>query len=230
MYEGEFADNLFSGIGTLYSEETGRKLYEGEFADNLFSGIGTLYSEETGKKLYEGEFIDGIMSGLGTLYDEKGQDIYTGNYYAGEIDFPKYCDEKQSKVKEVFGEEDELLLLDYTFLLSYEEFDVVFEFDYVYEETDPVVSKIKIFGDSEIAGVANGTSIKKVKEELLEGSFSEYTFFAEKEDVTFFSYAGKKIDAGTKIYSMKFILEEYYIRMYALEEQGAIIYYEIGGF
>ena len=229
-YEGAFVNNELEGNGTLYSEETGRKLYEGEFENSVFSGLGTLYSEETGKELYQGEFEDGIFSGIGTLYNGTGQDIYTGSYYAGEIDFPKFCDAKQSEVKEVFGEEDELLLLDYTFLLSYEDFKVVFEFDYVYEETEPVVSKIKLFGTSEIAGVANGTSMEKVKEEILEGSFSEYMFLAEEEDVTFFVYAGKNIKVGTKIYSMKYILEDYYVRAYALEEQGEIIYYELGGF
>ena len=228
-YEGNFVQGKFDGNGKLYYED-GTLQYEGNFVDNAFDGSGTLYSEETGKELYQGEFENGIFSGTGTLYNEKGQDIYTGSYYAGEIDFPKFCDATQSKVKEVFGKEDELLLLDYTFLLSYEDFNVVFELDYVYEETEPVVSKIKIFGTSKVAGITNGTSMAKVKEEFTEGNFSEYVFVAEEEDVTFFAYAGKNITLGTKLYSMKYILEDYYIRAYALEEQGEIIYYEIGGF
>ncbi len=228
-YEGTFVDNVFEGNGTLYTEE-GKLLYTGEFEDNTFSGNGTLYSEETGRELYTGEFSEGVFSGVGTLYNEKGQDIYTGSYYAGEIDFPKFCDVEQSKVKEVFGEEDELILLDYTFLLSYEDFEVLFEFDYVYEETAPVVSKIKMFGTSEIDGVANGKSMVEVKEKFSEGSFSEYAFVAGEEDVIFFNYAGENVKVGKSIYSMKYILENYYIRAYALEEQGEIIYYEIGGF
>lgn len=229
QYEGNFAEDAFDGSGVLYTEE-GKVLYTGEFKDNTFSGTGTLYSEETGREIYTGEFSEGIFSGTGTLYDEKGQDIYTGNYYEGEIDFPKFCDAEQSKIKEVFGEEDELLLLDYTFLLSYEEFQIVFEFDYVYEETSPVVSKIKIFGSSEIDGVANGKQMKEVQELFSEGSFSEYTFLASEEDITFFSFAGENIKVGKSIYSVKYILEDYYIRTYTLEEQGEIIYYEIGGF
>ena len=48
---------------------------------------------------------------------------------------------------------------------------------YVYEETEPVVSKIKLFGTSKVAGVANGTSMEKVKEEISEGSRLKYEMF-----------------------------------------------------
>ena len=115
-------------------------------------------------------------------------------------------------------------------LLSYEQFQVLFELDYVYEETTPTVSKIKLFGTSEIDGIANGKTMQEVQKNFSEGSFSEYTFVADAEDVTFFSYAGENIKIGRNIYSMKYIFEDYYIRAYALKEQGEIIYYEIGGF
>ena len=228
QYDGNFVDNTFDGNGKLYKED-GTMLYEGTFSNNNYHGNGKLYAEN-GRLLYTGEFSEGIFNGTGTLYNEKGQDIYTGSYYQGQIDFRKFCNVEQGKVKEVFGEEDELLLFDYTFLLSYEDFQVLFEFDYVYEEIAPVVSKIKIFGDSEIDGVANGKSAKEVKELFAEGSFSEYTFLAEEEDVTLFAYADENVKVGKWIYSMKYIFEDYYIRTYALEEQGEIIYYEIGGF
>lgn len=228
-YEGTFSNNNYNGNGKLYGEN-GTLKYEGSFVDNVFDGNGTLYSEETGRELYTGKFSEGIFNGIGTLYNEKGQDIYIGSYYEGEIDFPKFCDVEQSKIKEVFGEEDELLLFDYTFLLSYEDFQVLFEFDYVYEETTPVVSKIKIFGNSVIDGIANGKSMTEVKEKFSEGSFSEYTFLADEEDVTLFAYANENVKVGKSIYSVKYILEDYYIRAYALKEQGEIIYYEIGGF
>ena len=205
-------------------------MYTGEFENNTFSGMGTLYSADTGREEYTGQFLDGVFHGEGMLYNEKGQNIYTGSYLAGEIDFPKFCDVEQSKIKEVFGEEDELVLLDYTFLLSYEDFGVVFELDYVYEETSPVVSKIKLFGSSEIDGVANGKSIAEIQETFSDGNFSEYMFIAEEEDITFFKYADETIKEGTRIYRMKYILEDYEIRVYAREEQGEIIYYEIGGF
>ena len=56
-YEGEFADNLYSGAGKLY-DGRGALIYDGTFRAGLYDGEGKLYGE-SGLLLYEGAFVKG---------------------------------------------------------------------------------------------------------------------------------------------------------------------------
>ena len=61
-YTGYFKDNLKDKRGILYSYHDESKIYEGEFKEDKYNGLGILY--ENGNILYEGEFKNGhFMNG-----------------------------------------------------------------------------------------------------------------------------------------------------------------------
>lgn len=67
VYEGDFMQYSFEGIGTLYHPDGVTKLYEGDFYCGKFEGFGKLFDED-GTLIYEGRFKGGKFSGLGLLY------------------------------------------------------------------------------------------------------------------------------------------------------------------
>ncbi len=229
-YEGQFLNNNYSGQGTLYSENTGKYLYSGIFTDGIYDVNGKLYDGQTGRLKYDGDFSNGLYHGNGVLYNSNGQVIYTGNFYQGNIDYKVFCNESQSVIRQAFGKEDELLQLENTFLMVYDSLKVIFEFDYVYTETSPTVNKIKIFNDAQINDVYNGRNLKEIREIFKDEVYSEYDFILNEEDAFIFEYASKRLFMGDKAYSVKYILEDLYIRIYSENDNSEVIYYEIGGF
>lgn len=53
-------------------------LYEGEFDDNLFNGVGKLYKAED-NSLYEGQFVNDVAHGKGVLTNDDGT-TYEGQF------------------------------------------------------------------------------------------------------------------------------------------------------
>jgi hypothetical protein len=76
-YIGEFADNKYNGIGTLFD---GEKRYYGNFENNSFHGEGTLTNVVNGSQFkYIGAFKNGVKSGSGSLYRD-GMIVYEGGF------------------------------------------------------------------------------------------------------------------------------------------------------
>ena len=82
IYEGNFADGLYEGTGSLY--EDGVLVYQGAFSAGAANGIGTAY--EDGTVCYEGSFVNGLYDGAGTAYYADGAVRYKGSFSAGEYD------------------------------------------------------------------------------------------------------------------------------------------------
>ena len=78
LYEGNFADGLYEGKGSLYEE--GVLVYEGDFSVGVFEGKGKLYQD--GELVYEGGFSGGLREGTGTAYD-LGEVCYKGEFAQG---------------------------------------------------------------------------------------------------------------------------------------------------
>ena len=77
-YEGDFKDDLYTGVGTLHLKEY---RYVGEFFNGKKQGKGKIeYFVE--KKVYEGEFMDDLPSGFGKEIYENGV-IYEGFFVNG---------------------------------------------------------------------------------------------------------------------------------------------------
>lgn len=106
LYQGDFEDGEFCGIGKYYSpkgmleyegmfshgrrhgsgrmyDKDGNLEYEGDFKDGYQNGIGRHYSQDK-VLIYEGSFVDGKLTGLGKEYSPDGKLLYEGF-------FLKYC-------------------------------------------------------------------------------------------------------------------------------------------
>ena len=100
LYEGDFLDYKYHGIGKLYAEDLQYisnvennfvLIYEGGFNKNLYEGYGKLYKKFYEKLYYEGNFINGKIKGKGIRYYKNGSkklegifednNIFEGNYY-----------------------------------------------------------------------------------------------------------------------------------------------------
>ena len=100
IYEGDFLDYKYHGIGKLYTEDLEYNssdknnfvlLYEGGFKQNLYEGYGKLYKEFYENLYYEGNFINGVIKGKGIRYYKNGlkklegifgdNNIFEGVYY-----------------------------------------------------------------------------------------------------------------------------------------------------
>ena len=228
-YEGDFALGKYSGEGTLYSSKSYKLLYKGLFNDGVYDVNCMIYDEETGRLIYEGDFLEGVYNGFGKLYSNMGRVIYTGNFYLGNIDYESFCDAQAEMVREAFGTENQLIMLENSFGLYYKDFDLMFELEYSYDETPPYVNKIRFFGDTLVNGVMNGQDIKLIKKRLNEELFTEYNFIVTEEDAEMFGLAGSDIGVGEEVYSIKALFEKSYVRAYSKSADGEIIYYEIGG-
>ena len=105
-YQGMFLAGLRDGDGVAYNED-GSKLYEGGFAEDVYSGDGTLYFDSSnqlaatfsegvptgivkwtknGFLYYQGEWADDAPNGFGTLYNKAEKKIYEGPFLGGTID------------------------------------------------------------------------------------------------------------------------------------------------
>ena len=77
-YEGEIADGIPSGIGSLYLPDGGK--YEGEFKNGKFNGKGKRLYPNSGT--IEGEYKDNKAHGKGT-YSYLNGDRYVGEFRFG---------------------------------------------------------------------------------------------------------------------------------------------------
>lgn len=103
IYEGDFADGVRSGTGTLY--DAGVLTYEGDFAYGLRHGNGTDYSA-TGDVAYRGAFVEDVREGMGTAYYPDGERAYEGAFAAGLYDGTgtQYGEDGQIRYKGSFAE------------------------------------------------------------------------------------------------------------------------------
>ncbi len=80
-YFGEFIEGDKDGIGT-YIFANGIK-YTGEFKKDIFTGVGTIISNEI---KYSGDFYHNEYDGYGILKDLKKETVFVGGFFAGEKD------------------------------------------------------------------------------------------------------------------------------------------------
>lgn len=76
MYEGQWRDDYFHGMGQL---RTGMTVYEGQFRKSKKQGHGTLV--RTDSSWYEGSFEDNLFEGEGHAVDAGG--VYHGQWHRG---------------------------------------------------------------------------------------------------------------------------------------------------
>lgn len=103
LYEGGFARGEYNGEGVKRLQD-GTIVYEGSFKDGLYHGKGALYALDGIRLRFEGDFINGIPSRTGNLFNTRGQLLYSGNVYQGQVDYLSLIglpfSQVQEKVKE----------------------------------------------------------------------------------------------------------------------------------
>lgn len=230
VYEGNFRDNKKNGEGRLYTDNGKYLLYNGEFKDDLYDGTGTVYDENTGRVLYSGTFLQGVYQGEGTLYGENGQKLYVGNFYQGNIDYMNYSNADEEQIKEAFGNYDNLVYLDSTYLLVYSKLKVAFEFGYVEMEETPIVERIRFWGKGSINSVTMDMTLSDFREMFKDNEiYTEYEFIASEAEVAVTEYMESDIQLGETLYCIKYNFDNYYIRVYSKDKNGTICYIETGG-
>jgi len=227
IYQGFFLDGLYDGVGVEYNAQTTKTVYEGQFSRGLYEGVGKLYDLKMGRLKYDGEFVQGVYSGQGSLFNWKGQNIYTGYFYNGEIDYLRYIDQPVNLVREEFGSEDGSVIFDYNFLISYEEFPVLFSLDYS-DDSLPIVHKMIYLGEQDFLGGKKGMALSALAAIHGEG-YSEFYYLVDEEKQFILNKLGISEDID-ELYSVRYIInDDVFVRYYALDPQGEILYFEMGG-
>lgn len=230
IYEGSFSDEKYEGEGTLYGEESGKLLYKGGFSEGLYSEKGALYSEETGRVIYDGNFVKSLYDGEGILYSENGKKLFNGSFFEGKINYMDFFNQDIEYIRQCFGKEDSMETFDTSFDIIYNDLNIIFEFDYSEDdENKPMFSKIKFFGEQEIEGISKGAFVKDINEKFKEESFTAYNFAASPNEVSMNGHIDHEITEGMALYSVKYLFDDYYIRVYSLGEDKEVLYFEMGG-
>lgn len=229
IYSGQFNQGRYDGEGKLYDLETGKLIYDGSFLEGFYNGFGKQYRNDTGRLLYSGEFFDGVYNGEGILYASSGSQIFEGSFFNGDIDYTSFFNTDLETIRKSFGKEDDLYMLENSFVTIYSSMNVAFEFDFAENGQEPVSSKIKFFGTQKINEIENGMLVTDAINLLGENNFTEYNFDTTDEDAFFLNLANADIYAGEPAYSIKYIIDDYYIRIYSDSQDGKIYYYEMGG-
>ncbi|OEF97124.1 hypothetical protein [Desulfuribacillus alkaliarsenatis] len=227
LYHGFFLDGLYNGTGTIYNPELKTVSYEGQFRKGRHEGFGRLYDQESGRIVYEGEFSEGRYHGEGKLYNWKGQDVYVGHFYQGEIDYFRYIDAPIDIVREEFGNESRVQFFDFHYLLEYHDLTMMFAFENPIDR-DPEVHKILFLGGQDFLGGPIGMSIERLKDYYGENEF-EFYYLIDDEKRVVLERLRLPVNLES-LYSVKYILHsDIFVRYYALNPQGDILYFEMGG-
>lgn len=229
IYDGMFSNGLYHGEGTLYDNKTGKILYTGAFLYGAYHGEGKLYDKQTERLLYAGEFLEGKKNGIGVLYHNNGTKIYTGPFFEDEIDYKQFLNSNLNDIREAFGRETELIMLENNIFTVYEDLDVAFVFQFSEDGASPVLERIKFFGTQKIDDIKNGMTFFSAKKNMQQEAYTEYTFEVLEEDAVSFGYTDRKLQQGSMGYTIKYIQDGYFIQLYGEEEGGVVCYFEIGG-
>lgn len=161
LYEGSFKDGHYDGQGILYLED-GTIIYQGAFKNGVFEGQGVLSYNYTNRVRYEGEFSQGFFNGDGILYNENSKPIYTGAFKDDHFDYLRYRGEDINVLRAAFGQEDQALLFENSFVTLYYDLNMTVMCNYVSIDTNVIAAQsIVITGENQgCDGVQVGQSIK----------------------------------------------------------------------
>ncbi len=230
LYQGAFSNSKYEGEGTLYDENTGKLLYKGNFSENLYNEKGTLFNVETGRVIYDGNFVNSLYDGDGVLYSDNGKKLFTGRFFEGNINYMDFLNKDIEYIRTCFGKEDKIETYETSFDIIYNDLKLIFEFDYSQDDGEqPMFSRVKFFGEQKINDIAKGIHVDEINKTFEEKSFTAYSFAAGQSEVGMNSYIDNEITDGMVLYSVKYLFDDYYIRVYALNEKSQVMYFEMGG-
>ncbi|NDO46134.1 hypothetical protein [Clostridium sp. MD294] len=224
LYDGNFSRGLYYGEGVLYDSEKGKILYQGSFLNGAYHGTGKIYDSNTNRLLYDGNFTEGKKSGLGTLYDQNGSKIYTGNFYNDNIDYKQFIKSNLEEIRQAFGRETQLIMLENSIVTIYNSLDISFTFDFSQYDEPPVLKSIQFFGKQNIEGIQNGMTFYDAKQKLEQYKQKEYSFEMIQQQQIYNTVCDEQINID---YVIECNVEDNIIKLYGQKQNGTVCYYEI---
>ncbi|KAB2951942.1 hypothetical protein F9B85_10310 [Heliorestis acidaminivorans] len=227
FYQGFFIDGLYDGFGRKYDLDKNKVVYEGHFHKGLYHGTGKVYDPERERLVYEGEFREGRYHGEGNLYNWKGQLLFQGYFHQGTIDYFRYVDVPLQVLREDFGAENAVHFFEHHYLMDYPDLDLFISVENPVDDP-PKVHKIILLGEKNFLDTPIGMSMEKLAEHYEEQE-SSFEYFIDEEKEIILQKLRLPLDIEA-LHSVTYIVnEDLYIRYYALQREGDVIYYEIGG-
>lgn len=225
LYDGNFSRGLYYGEGVLYDSEKGKILYQGSFLNGAYHGIGKIYDSSTGRLLYDGNFAEGKKSGLGTLYHQNGSKIYTGNFYNDTIDYKQFMKSNLEEIRQAFGRETQLIMLENSIITIYDDLDVSFTFDFSQYNEPPILKSIQFFGKQNIEGIQNGMTFYDAKQKLEQYEQKEINFEMTEQQQIYTAVCDEKINID---YALECNVKNSVMKLYGQKQNSIVYYYEIG--
>lgn len=225
LYDGNFSKGLYYGEGVLYDSKKGKILYQGSFLNGAYHGTGKLYNSNTDRLIYEGNFEGGKKSGLGTLYHENGSKLYTGSFYNDDIDYKQFLKSNLDEIRQAFGRETELIMLENSIVTIYNSLNVCFIFDFSQYNESPALRSIQFFGTQNIDGIQNGMTFYDAKQKIKQYEQKENNFEMVEQQQIYAAVCNKQINID---YVIECSAEESMIKLYGQKQSGIVCCYEIG--
>ena len=226
-YFGGFANGSFDGEGTLFEENTGEKLFKGSFASGVYDGYGTLFDPKTSKVLYQGKFEGGKRAGEGTSFDKLGAVSFSGKFKDDNINYLDYLGAKLDDVKKEFGKEnyrevtnDSRLILTYLGVNT----SIVFTSD---EDSGDYICEKILLGNKDTFMGLKSDSTKNDIINVLGTPYSSVDYNFAKYYDTIFKQLSVDLKSGEKAPSDKFLMDQYYIRIYYDKDKSKYLSVEI---
>lgn len=227
VYNGFFLDGLYDGHGTQYNPVTAQVIYEGQFRQDRYHGTGKLYDLELGRIIYEGEMVEGLYHGTGVLHNWKGQNVYEGHFYKGEIDYYRYIDTDVSFVRKEFGDESDVYFYEHHFVMDYRNLSMMFALQDAFESA-PIVDRILFLGEQDFLGGPIGTPMPRLKHRF--GQYeSAHEFLITDEQLMILQRLRVNINQDY-LYSELYLLnDDAFVRFFAADPNSSVLYFEMGG-
>lgn len=227
VYQGEFKSGLYQGKGIAYDVETGNMIYNGDFVNGLYEGSGKLYNPKDGIKIYEGNFEAGKREGEGTSFDKLGSVSFNGNFKNDSIDYVSYIGKSDEVINSDFGKESGRSEIKNGIIMTYSNLNVSMIFSMDQTGKKYALDKIIMGTKIPFLGIESDSTEEEISK-ILGQSYSKGKFTFDDIYQTAFGQLGINLKGATSAPSQKYLMGNYYIRMYYSQDKSKIESIEIG--
>lgn len=227
IYSGAFEGGQYQGEGIFYDIETGNMIYNGSFVGGLYEGEGKLYDPKTSVKIYEGAFEAGKRQGKGTSYDRLGTVSFTGDFKDDSVDYVSYIGKTEADIIKDFSKESYRTEIKNNLILTYSNLNASMIFDVNAKNSGYVLTKVILGNKIPFLGI-NSTSTPDEINEILGFPYSTAKFSFDNIYQTVFSQLRSNLKGVQSTQSVKYLMSNYFIRLYYSQNNDIIECIEIG--
>ena len=225
-YKGAFKSGLYEGEGTLYDVSMGTIIYQGAFVAGKYEGQGTLYDSTLQKMIYKGEFIAGEKKGKGESYDKFGATVFNGEFSDNTIAYLQYFGKTYDDISKEFGKESYKATVNNVMIVTYLSKNVSAVFDKDLEKNAYVCNKIILRSQAGFKGITQNST----QDEITKIMGQPYSSIQYKFDLyynTVFSNLSVNLNSNNTAPSDKFIMDNYFIRLYYNQDKTKVLAIEL---